>query len=73
LNDVGTINFFHVCKQGYRATLQASISKECIIQVAGFGFVNDVDLLEANDTINQTQEQVMESLQGCLNSSWELG
>ena len=61
----------YICKQGYGAKFIASISQKHT-HVAGFGFVDDVDLLAANDSMEQTQEQVVDSLQGCLNS-WELG
>jgi len=63
--------FEYVCKQGYGVKFIASISQKCT-HVAGFGFVDDVDLLAANDSMEQTREQVVDSLQGCLNS-WELG
>jgi len=39
---------------------------------SAFWFVYDVDLLAANDTIIYTQEQVVESLKGYMNSR-ELG
>jgi len=63
--------FEYVHKQGYGVQFTASISQKQT-HVVGFGFVDDVDLLAANDSMEQTQEQVVESLQGCLNS-WELG
>jgi len=69
--DMSSPIFDYVHKQGYGAQFVASISQECI-HMASFGFVDDMDLLAANDSIEQTQEQVVESLQGCLNS-WELG
>jgi len=43
--------FVYVCKQGAKFT--ASISQKCT-HVAGFGFVDDVDLLVANDSMEQT-------------------
>jgi len=63
--------FEYICKQGYGAQFIASISQKHI-HVASFGFVDDVDLLAANASTEQTQEQVVESLKGCLNS-WGLG
>jgi len=63
--------FEYVRKQGYGAKFIASISQKRT-HVAGFGFVDDVDLLAANNSMEQTREQVVDSLQGCLNS-WELG
>jgi len=63
--------FEYVCKQGYGAKFSASISQKHT-HVVGFGFVDDVDLLAANDSMEQTQKQVVHSLQGYLDN-WELG
>jgi len=66
---ISSLIFDYVCKQGYVVRFVSSISHNCI-HVTGFGFVNNVDLLAANDSIEQTCDQVVQSIQGCLDS-WE--
>jgi len=60
-----------VCQAGYGVRLMSSISKMMITTV-GNGFVDDMDLLVADDTMVQTSASTTKSMQEGLDR-WELG